>query len=667
MSASPTVSVVVPTLGRPDEVEGVLGSLAACSPAPDQVLVVDGDAAASARATVDAWAARGLPVRHLSSAPGLTRQRNVALDACTGEVVVMLDDDARVAPDAFARLARAYRDPGVVGATGRILEPGGNAVGGKASPLRRWLPGGGSEGGFTRYGYPNRLVDLDTERDICFMQGAFLSARRDLAQRVRFDERLPGYGLAEDEDFSCRLARLGRLRYLPDLVVHHGNEGFSTRDRRAFGRTVVVHRAYLFRKNFPQTTVARLQFGAFVGLLVLHRLANRDWPGARGLLEGAAAVRRGRAPDVADAPVPVAFVSSHAELGGSERYLEQLLEVLDDVDPVLVSALAEGPFVERLRDAGHRPVVVPTGAGALDVARSALALRRQVRRSGAQVVHANGVKAALVAVLATAVGGPPVVWVKHDFSWDGRLGRFIARRSRLVVGVSDAVVDDVRSAAAVRVVHTGLRERRVDREAARAALVAERPELDGAALLALVGRLHPVKGHLVALDALERVRVAEPGALLVLVGGEDPNEPVHAARVRARLEESALRDAVVDLGRRDDAADVLAAADVALVPSVPDDRGFGREGFGLVALEAMAAGTPVVASDDGALPEVLGCCGVLVPAGDATSLADATVHLLRDAGRRDALGSCGQARARSAFPLGGMARAMAAAYREAAG
>jgi len=661
----PTFSVVVPTLGRPDEVEGALASVAACTPPPLEVLVVDGDPAASAEAAVARWADR-LPVRHLRSAPGLTRQRNVALDACRGDVVVMVDDDARVPPDAFARLAAAYADPSVVGATGRIDEPGGNAVGGKAAPVRRFLAGGGVEGGFTRYGYPRRLVDLDTGRDVSFMQGAFLSARRDAAREVRFDEALPGYGLAEDEDFSCRLARRGRLRYLPDLVVAHGNAGFSTRDRRAFGRTVVVHRAHLFRKNFPQGRLARTEFWAFVGLLLVHRLANRDWAGARGLLDGVTAVRRGEEPGGRGGPVPVAFVSSHAELGGSERYLEQLLAELEGVRPALVACLADGPFVDRLRAAGHAPVVVPTGPGAGAIGRSAWALRRHVRRSGARVVHANGVKAAVVAAAAGVAGGPPLVWVKHDYSWDGALGRLVARRAALVVGVSEAVTEDVRASVRVRVVRTGIAEPGRDRAAARDALEVERPELAGAGIVTLVGRRHPVKGHLVALDALAQVRAEEAGTRLVLVGDDDPHEPAHAERVRRRVEELGLADAVVDLGHRDDAIDVLAASDVVVVPSVPDDRGFGREGFGLVALEAMAVGTPVVASADGALPEVLACCGVLVPPGDAAALARATVDLLADTPRREALGACGQARARTSFRLDAMAEAMAASYREVA-
>jgi glycosyltransferase involved in cell wall biosynthesis len=340
--------------------------------------------------------------------------------------------------------------------------------------------------------------------------------------------------------------------------------------------------------------------------------------------------------------------------------------VLDGVDPVLVACLAEGPFVDRLRAGGHDVAVVPTGPGPVAIAASAVTLRRRLRQSGARVVHANGVKAGLVAVLAGAFGGPPVVWVKHDFSWDGRLARLVARRSRLVVGVSEAVVAGVHGRTPVRVVPTGIPETTTDRCAARLALVAGRPDLAEAPLLALVGRLHPVKGHLVALDALAAVREAEPAARLVLVGGDDPHEPEHATRVRRRVATLGLGDAVVDLGRRDGALEVLAAVDVVLVPSVPDDRGFGREGFGLVALEAMAAGTPVVASADGALPEVLGGCGVLVPPGDPAALARATLALLRDPDRRSALGTEGRDRARRAFPLDAMAGAMAEAYREAA-
>jgi hypothetical protein len=79
------------------------------------------------------------------------------------------------------------------------------------------------------------------------------------------------------------------------MVVLHRKLGFGSQDARTFGRLVVVNRAYLFRKNFRRTPLARAQFALLVAMLVGHRLANREWRGAQGLLEGAVqAWRSGR-------------------------------------------------------------------------------------------------------------------------------------------------------------------------------------------------------------------------------------------------------------------------------------------------------------------------------------------------------------------------------------
>jgi hypothetical protein len=160
--------------------------------------------------------------------------------------------------------------------------------------VRRLLPGGGREGTFTRYGYPRYVRDPGVERDVEFMPGCFMSARREAAATVRFDEHLSGYALAEDEDFSFRLSHLGRIRYDPRIVLTHRKLGFGSQDARRFGSLVVVNRTYLFRKNFEQTPLARAQFGLLVGMLVAHRLANREWRGAQGLVEGAFQVLRER-------------------------------------------------------------------------------------------------------------------------------------------------------------------------------------------------------------------------------------------------------------------------------------------------------------------------------------------------------------------------------------
>jgi GT2 family glycosyltransferase len=144
----------------------------------------------------------------------------------------------------------------------------------------------GAEGTMTRFGYPRRMQDLGTPRDVEFMQGCLMTARTDVARDLRFDERLPGYGLGEDEDFSYRLSRRGRVRFLPDVAIVHKNTGGSGSAARRFNRDVVVNRAYLFRKNFRRTPLARVQFALLVLLLAAHRAVNREWQGLRGLAEG---------------------------------------------------------------------------------------------------------------------------------------------------------------------------------------------------------------------------------------------------------------------------------------------------------------------------------------------------------------------------------------------
>ena len=282
-------SVVIPTFGRPALLEETLETLYACQPPPNEILLVDGHPELLAEEVAARFAARPAPpeLRYLTSESSATKQRNVGIDAAAGDIVVFADDDIRVEPNVFTVLGEAYRDPSVVGATGRILEPTSSRIGGKQSFVRRLLFAGGSEGSFTRFGYPRYVQDLDRPTDVEVMQGAFMSARRDEAAAVRSDEHLGGYALAEDEDFSYRLSRRGRVRYLPEAVVFHRQTGFLGQDQRAFGRQVVVNRAYLFRKNFRRTPLARLQFALLVLLLIAHRLVNREWAGALGLVEGA--------------------------------------------------------------------------------------------------------------------------------------------------------------------------------------------------------------------------------------------------------------------------------------------------------------------------------------------------------------------------------------------
>jgi glycosyltransferase involved in cell wall biosynthesis len=364
----------------------------------------------------------------------------------------------------------------------------------------------------------------------------------------------------------------------------------------------------------------------------------------------------------------VAFVSPYAQLGGSERYLSSLLQELGDDWIEEVVTLQDGPFVAELEAVAHRPPrVIPTGPGPASMVRSARVLRRDVftRSSRIAVIHANGLKAALVCVIATLGRKTPVVWVKHDFSWDGWIANVVARRCKTVVGVSAAVVASLPHTARVEVVRTGLPPIELDRAAARRDVETAMTLRAGDDLVVLTGRMHRAKGQLELVEALPRILESRPALRVIFVGADDPTATAYADRVRARVVELALGDAVSFAGYRTDAQRFIAAADVVVIPSVRDERGMGREGFSLVAVEAMSAGTPVVAYEDGALGEVLGDCAELVAPGDRAALADAIAGLLRDHERREELAACGRRRARDHFDVGAMVGAMKGVYERA--
>ncbi len=170
-------------------------------------------------------------------------------------------------------------------------------------------------------------------------------------------------------------------------------------------------------------------------------------------------------------------------------------------------------------------------------------------------------------------------------------------------------------------------------------IAAQTPRRSDGSTILCVARQYPRKHIADLLRALPRVRRAVPAAHAVVVG----DGPEHAA-LRMLAAELGLGDTVRFLGAvadDDDVARLYRHADVFCLPSV-------QEGFGIVFLEAMASGLPVVATRAAAIPEVVpdGQAGLLVPPRDVDALAAALTTLLREPARREAYGRHGQAHTR---------------------
>jgi N-acetyl-alpha-D-glucosaminyl L-malate synthase BshA len=152
-----------------------------------------------------------------------------------------------------------------------------------------------------------------------------------------------------------------------------------------------------------------------------------------------------------------------------------------------------------------------------------------------------------------------------------------------------------------------------------------------------VSNLRPIKRPLDLIDVLVRVRRTLPARVVVV--GDGPEREAVAARAR----ELGVGDAVCLLGRRDDFAGLLGQADGFVLPSE-------SEGFGVAALEALAAGVPVFGYRVGGLPEVVTeGTGALVPCCDVDALAAAVVAGVGDRQARDAMGRAARARAEHGF------------------
>ena len=338
-------------------------------------------------------------------------------------------------------------------------------------------------------------------------------------------------------------------------------------------------------------------------------------------------------------------------LGGGQIALLSLAKGLDkEKFEVLAASGGGGPLADELGKLGvpHIPIDVRKSSGPGAAGRIAAALGGL----GVDILHTHGGVAGLYGRLAAKKAGiPAVVHTLHGIHYHHYrnpllkwasivLERRLSRSTDAVIFVSQA---DLQKGMNLRLAPAG-KARLIRNGIDQAGMI---PGFDGAAkknelgsagrpLVVAVSRLHRQKGLRYLLRAVPLIREEVPAVKLVVAGGGTLESRLASEVRRLRIGES-----VALLGERKDAREVMAAADVFVLPSL-------WEGLPYVLVEAAALGKPIVATDIDGVREVVrsGETGVLVPPRDPGQLAAALILLLRD---RDLAGKLGE-RARRDIP-----------------
>ncbi len=347
-------------------------------------------------------------------------------------------------------------------------------------------------------------------------------------------------------------------------------------------------------------------------------------------------------------------------LGGAEAMLKLLVTRLDphEIQPSVV-LLQPGPLAEELSTAGIVTSVVPAGRlrQVAATTHAVRALARHIREVRPDVVLGWSPKMHLYVAPAAALARfrRPVIWWQHGVPDDNWLDRLATRLPARAVGCSShasaSAQAELSPSRETFVVHPGI-EPTVDETA--------RPEIDRKPCIGIVGRLQPWKGQDRFLHALAILRSAGRDVQGLVVGGDAYGlSASYAASLQTLAKELGLGGDVTFTGQVPVVTPFLDRMDVLVNASID-------EPFGIVLLEAMAAGVPVVAVDSAGPREIVehDRSGVLVPSAEPRALADGCARLLDDDELRSRLAAAARRQVAERFTTDVMAATFAARMRK---
>ncbi len=301
-----SLSAVIATMNRPDDLKKALDSLAAQTRPPDEVLIVDQSTDERTRRLAEecraALGSRGTGLRYLyQEEKSLVKARNRALSETRHPIVSFLDDDIVLEPDYYEKVLgflAAHPDVGAVSGNTFMRDPELKsfrwAV--RRAILRIFLIDR-FDGRMTASGLGHPIVDRKIDRTLFveMLPGCNMTSRRDRIGELRFDEWFSGYGYREDAEFSYAVSRRTRLAMIPDAKLHHYYSTQNRLDEAALRRMSVRNYHYVARKHKRGPFVKTLFLYSLVGFLfidLLELVAGSGGPAkAEKLKAGLSAIR----------------------------------------------------------------------------------------------------------------------------------------------------------------------------------------------------------------------------------------------------------------------------------------------------------------------------------------------------------------------------------------
>jgi glycosyltransferase involved in cell wall biosynthesis len=357
----------------------------------------------------------------------------------------------------------------------------------------------------------------------------------------------------------------------------------------------------------------------------------------------------------------ILFITQYRDLGGGETAQLALVDALDPAQwrPHLLVP-GEGQFARAWRERGW-PVHIQRWRGAsvyfvpalwarLPISR---AIQRLIAQEGIALVHSD-YHTLPMALPAAERAGIPCVW--NCMGWWFRpqtWQRAFFRRPTATFALSESAKrgflgePPFMPPGRIQVLYPGINTQRFHPAVDGGAVRAQYGIPPAAPLVAMLARFQDVKGHDTFQAMARLVLESMPEARFLVAGENTQNAAGDAYRARilaAHQADPLLRERLIYAGFRADTERVMAAADVIVCAS-------HFESYGMVNVEAMAAGRPVVSTNQGGPAETVldGVTGYLVPPRDPAALAERVVRLLRDPARRAQIGAAGRARVEAHF------------------